>query len=209
MKVLAINGSPTPKGNTFRTLNMVAEELANNGIETEIINVGTQVISGCKGCGVCYRQKDDKCIINDNVNEIFQKAKEADGILIGSPVHFAGMSGAMKSFCDRFFSLANANDGAFRHKVGASVVAVRRSGGVTTFNELNNFLNYAEMFLISSNYWNVIHGRKPDEVEQDGEGKQIMRVLGSNMAWLMKAIENSKDIPKPEKESKVNTSFIR
>ncbi|GAU77883.1 flavodoxin family protein [Fusibacter sp. 3D3] len=208
MKVIAINGSPKKEGNTYHAIQLVAEELKNENIEVEIIHVGNQVIRGCLACNACMKNKDGKCIIdNDPVNEVIQKMKEADGILLGSPVHYAAVSGTMKSFLDRAFY---AGSGLFRHKVGAAVVAVRRSGGVPTFNQLNNFINYAEMAMPSSNYWNVIHGGAPGEVLQDEEGKQIMRVLGKNMAWLMKTIENGKQaIPAPEREPKTYMSFIR
>ena len=209
MKVIAINGSPRLKGNTFQAIETVFAELNKENIETEVINVGTKVLRGCMSCGGCFKNKDEKCVFDDGINEIIQKMKEADGIILGTPVHYASVGGAMKSFLDRAFYVAGANGGLFRHKVGASVVAVRRSGGIPTFNELNNFFNYSEMLLATSNYWNVIHGRMPGEIEKDEEGLQIMRVLGKNMAWLLKLVENGKDIVAPEKEQKIMTSFVR
>lgn len=208
MKVIAINGSPRKEGNTYHAIKIVAEELEKENIEVEIIHVGNQVIRGCMGCNACMKNRDGKCVIaKDLVNEAIQKMKEADGILLGSPVHYAAVGGTMKSFLDRAFY---AGSGLYRHKVGASVVAVRRSGGLPTFNQLNNFINYAEMVIPTSNYWNVIHGAAPGEVMQDEEGKQIMRVLGKNMAWLMKTIENGKQaVPAPERENKTYMSFIR
>ena len=135
--------------------------------------------------------------------------KWADGIILGSPVHYAAMAGTMKSFLDRAFYVTGVNDGMLRHKVGASVVAVRRSGGLPTFDQLNNFLMYAEMLIPTSNYWNVIHGRSPGEVTQDTEGVQIMRVLGKNMAWLLKLVEHGKGaVAPPEREEKTYLSFI-
>lgn len=207
MKVIAFNGSPKKNGNTYHAIRLVADELEKEGIEVEIIHIGDKVIRGCLGCGACSRNKDEKCIIkeDDIVNESIQKIKEADGIIIGSPVHFSGIAGTMKSFLDRLFYATNKE--FLRHKVGASVVAVRRSGGVPTFNQLNNYINYAEMIMPSTNYWNVIHGAAPGEVVQDEEGLQIMRVLGKNMAWLIKTLEGSKD--KPEKETKIYTNFVR
>jgi len=211
MKVIAFNGSPKSKGNTYHALKIVMEELEKEGIEAEIVHVGNKSIRGCLACNKCAVNKDEKCIQSkDPVNEWIAKMKEADGILLGSPVYFASMAGTMKSFLDRAFYVNGANKGLFRHKVGASVVAVRRSGGLPTFNALNNYLSYAEMLIPSSNYWNVIHGAKPGEVEQDEEGVQIMQVLGRNMAWLMKLVENGKgNIPAPEAAKKRYMNFIR
>ncbi|WP_027626532.1 flavodoxin family protein [Clostridium lundense] len=209
MKVVAFNGSPKKEGNTYHAIKMVAEELEKEGVEVEIIHVGNKTIRGCLACNACARNKNEKCIIdNDEVNEWIQKMKEADGIILGSPVHYSAIAGTMKSFLDRAFYVAGS--GMLRHKVGASVVAVRRSGGVTTFEQLNNYINYSEMLMPTSNYWNVIHGAAPGEVIGDEEGKQIMRVLGKNMAWLMKLVQNGKGtVKEPEREDKVFTNFIR
>lgn len=211
MKVLAINGSPHKEGNTYYALKMVADELEKEGIETEIIHVGNQVIRGCMACNLCAKNKDEKCVFGqDGVNEWVQKMKEADGILLGSPVHYAAIGGTMKSFLDRAFYVASKNGGLFRHKVGASLVAVRRSGGLPAFNQLNNFINYAEMVMPTSNYWNVIHGTLPGDALKDQEGIQIMRVLGKNMAWTMKSLENGKkSVKESEKENKIYMNFIR
>ena len=208
MKVVAFNGSPRKEGNTYQAIKLVATELNAAGIEVEIIQVGNKVIRGCLACGACSRTKDEKCVIaNDEVNEWIQKIKQADGIILGSPVHYAAIAGTMKCFLDRAFYVG-AN--IFKRKVGASVVAVRRSGGVNAFNQLNNYLNYAEMLMPSSNYWNVIHGTVPGDAGQDEEGKQIMRVLGKNMAWLLKMVEHSKtQVLEPEQENKIYTNFIR
>ena len=208
MKVIAINGSPKEAGNTYHALKIVTDELEKQEIETEIIHVGNKNIRGCIACGGCAKNKNEKCVIDDYVNEAIQKLKAADGIIIGSPVYYASMAGTMKCFLDRAFYVAGANGGLYRHKVGASVVAVRRSGEVATFDHLNHYFTLAEMFLPSSNYWNVIHGRMPGEVLQDEEGVQIMRVLGKNMGYLIKQLNNS-HLPLPEKEQKIMTSFIR
>lgn len=208
MKVVAINGSPNEQGNTYHALKLVTEELERNGISTEIIHVGNKVIRGCLACGGCAKNKNEKCIINDEVNDIIQKMKSADGIVIGSPVYYASIAGTMKSFLDRAFYVAGANGGLFRHKVGASVAAVRRSGEVATFDHLNHYFLISEMFLTPSNYWNVIHGRLPGEALKDEEGVQIMRVLGKNMAFLLKSIEQNK-AALPEKEAKIMMNFIR
>jgi multimeric flavodoxin WrbA len=211
MKVVAFNGSPNKNGNTWHAIKMVADELEKEGIATEIIHVGNKAVRGCLACGQCVKKKNEQCIQSeDPVNEWIQLMKEADGILIGSPVHYSAIAGTMKSFLDRAFYVSGVNGSLLRHKVGASVVAVRRSGGIPTFNQLNNFLYYSEMLLPSSNYWNVIHGTRPGEATQDEEGKQIMRTLGKNMAWLMKLVENGKGtIAPPEREGKVYMNFIR
>lgn len=211
MKTLAFNGSPNKEGNTYHALKMVTAELEREGIETEIIHVGNKAIRGCIACGQCGKKKNEQCIqTEDPVNEWIQLMKGADGILIGSPVHFSAIAGTMKSFLDRAFYVTGVNDLMLRHKVGASVVAVRRSGGLPTFNQLNNFISYAEMLMPASNYWNVIHGTRPGEATKDEEGAQIMRLLGKNMAWLMKLVEHGKGtITPPEPEKKVFMNFIR
>lgn len=208
MNVIAINGSPKAEGNTYHGLKIVCESLENEGISTEIIHIGNKNIRGCQACGGCAKNQDQKCVIDDEVNEIIQKLKNADGIIIGSPVYYASMAGTLKCFIDRAFYVASANGGLYRHKVGASVVAVRRSGEVATFDHLNHYFTISEMFLASSSYWNVIHGRLPGEVLQDEEGVQTMRVLGKNMAFLIKAIDKNKS-DLPEKEAKIMTSFVR
>jgi len=211
MKVVAINGSPNKEGNTYHALKMVGLKLEENGIDFEIIHIGNKAIRGCLACGKCRVNKDEKCsITTDPLNEWIQTMKTADGIILGAPVHYAGIPGTMKSFLDRSFYVAGSNGGLFRHKVGAAVVAVRRTGGSVTFDSLNHFLTYSEMILATSNYWNIIHGRTPGEVIQDQEGMQIMEVLGSNMAWLLKMREQTKDtLPAPTQVQKVMTNFIR
>lgn len=210
MKVVAFNGSPKKEGNTFNGIKMVADELEKEGIEVEIIHVGNKSIRGCLACNGCVRNQNEKCVIQDEVNEWIQKMKEADGIILGSPVHYASLGATMKAFLDRAFYVTSVNKSMLRHKVGASVVAVRRSGGVPTFEQLNNYINYSEMLMPTSNYWNVIHGTAPCEVKDDEEGKQIMRVLGKNMAWLMKLIDFGKGkVQEPEVEAKIFTNFIR
>ncbi|QEM69359.1 flavodoxin family protein [Geobacter sp. FeAm09] len=211
MNVVAINGSPKKEGNTYHAIRMVAAELEKEGVETEIIHIGNKVIQGCIACGQCANNRNERCILpGDELNDALQKMKQADGIILGTPVHYAAIGGTMKSFLDRAFYVAGSNGGMFRHKVGAAVVAVRRSGGVPTFDQLNNFLHYAEMLVPSTNYWNVIHGTRPGEVAQDDEGQQIMRVLGKNMAWLMKLVEHGKgSVAEPEAEAKTFMNFIR
>lgn len=208
MYVVAINGSPKEKGNTYHALKTVTDELDKQGINTEIIHIGDKIIRGCLACGACGKNQNEKCVLEDDVNIMIQKMKAADGIIIGSPVYYASIAGTMKSFLDRAFYVASANGGLYRHKVGASVVAARRSGEVATFDHLNHYFTIGEMFTASSSYWSVIHGRFPGEALQDEEGVQTMRVLGKNMAFLLKAIEQNKD-SLPEKEVKIMTNFIR
>lgn len=211
MKVVGFNGSPNKKGNTAIAMNVVFAELEAAGIETELIHVGKENLRGCMACHACVKSQDERCVFkDDSVNEWIQKMKEADGVLLGSPVHFAGVGGTMKSFLDRAFFVGGVNGGLFRHKVGASVAAVRRSGGIPTVDALNKFIEYAEMIMPASNYWNVAHGLAQGEVGQDAEGMQIMEVLGKNMAWIMKLIDYGKEqIPAPEAVPKVWTHFVR
>ncbi len=211
MKVIAINGSPNKKGNTFHALSMVGDELIEHNIEFDIVHIGHKLIHGCTACGKCSETKDEKCNIKtDDLNEWIQIVKEADGIILGSPVHYSGIPGTMKSFLDRMFYVAGSNGGLFRQKVAASVVSVRRTGGSATFDSLNHYLTYSEMIIATSCYWNVIHGRTPGEVIQDEEGCQIMHVLGKNMAWLLKMKKTTANsIEPPGMEKKVMTNFIR
>lgn len=206
MKVIAINGSPHSNGNTYQAINIVLEELKKENIDSEIIHVGNKKISGCLACNECFKTKNEECILKEDiVNESIQKMKDADGILLASPVHYASVAGNMKSFLDRVFYTSGANKNLFRHKVGAALVAVRRSGGLHAFND---YITYSEMIIPTSNYWNIIHGTKPGDIKEDEEGKQIMRILGKNMSWLLKVIDKS-NIEKPDLEKKKATNFIR
>ena len=211
LKVIGFNGSSRKKGNTACSLNTVFAELEKAGIETEMIHVGKEKVQGCIACMGCAKNQNEACTLEDDpVNEWIQKMKAADGILLGSPVYFSGVAGTMKAFLDRAFFVSSVNGGLFRHKVGAAVAAVRRTGGVPTVDCLNHYINYSEMIMPSSNYWNVAHGLNPGEMEQDAEGKQIMEVLGRNMAWIMRVIAHGKEkIPAPEPVAKTVTNFIR
>ena len=208
MKVLLINGSPNATGCTYTALSEVAKELEKLNIETEIFHVGKKPIRGCMACGGCYGDKAGKCVFNDDtVNIALEKAKEADGFIFGSPVHYAAVSGQMTSFLDRFFY---AGEG-FQYKPGAAIVSCRRGGATATFEQLNKYFTISNMPVVSSQYWNMVHGRTPEEVKQDLEGMQTMRVLGRNMAWLLKSLAAGKaaGIPLPEQEERVFTNFIR
>ena len=201
MKVLLINGSPNAKGCTFTALSEVEKELNKEGIETEIIHVGHKDIRGCIGCRVC--KKTGKCVFDDIVNEESPKFAECDGIVIGSPVYYAGPNGALCALLDRVFYQ---NGGRFSHKPGAAVISCRRSGSTASFDRLNKYFTISGMPVVSSTYWNAVHGNSPEEVRQDKEGLHTMRTLARNMAWMLKAIENE---PKPVLEEKEFTNFIR
>ena len=183
MKVILINGSPNARGCTYTALSEVAQTLEDEGIETEIIHVGHKDIRGCIGCRKCKTL--GKCIFNDIVNEVAPKFKECDGIVIGSPVYFASANGTLISFVDRlFYSMTEDKT----MKVGAAVVSARRAGNTATFDEINKYFTISQMPVVSSQYWNMVHGNNAEEVKQDLEGLQTMRTLGRNMAFLIKSI---------------------
>lgn len=206
MKVLLINGSPHKEGCTYTALREVAEQLEKHGIETNIFHVGNKPIRGCIGCGGCIGKGN--CVFDDDtVNEGIELAKEADGYVFGTPVHYAAASGMITSFLDRMFY----GKGQFyEYKPGAAVVSCRRGGASATFDQLNKYFTINSMPIVSSQYWNSVHGNTPEEVRKDLEGMQIMRTLADNMAWLLKCIEAAKGVvPYPEKEETVKTNFIR
>ena len=207
MKVLLFNGSTNAHGCTYTALKMVADTLIEEGIEAEIIQLGIAPIGGCRGCGFC-RKGDRLCVQNDIVNEILPKLKETDGFVFGSPVHFAGASGALTSFMDRLF-FAGGNQ--FRMKPAAAVVSARRGGTTATFDQINKYFTIREMPVVSSQYWNMVHGNTPEEVMQDEEGLQTMRVIARNMAYLLRCMEAGKaaGIPLPKQEPHAVTNFIR
>lgn len=211
MKVIAFNGSPNKEGNTYQSLKMVTDILESSGIETEIMQVGNSKIRGCMACQKCIKNQDMQCVFKDDlVNDGIQKMIEADGIILGTPVHYAGVAGTMKSFLDRAFYVIGANGNDLKNKVGVSLAAVRRSGGITAVDQLNKYLEYSEMIIPSSNYWNVIHGARAGEVLDDKEGVQILETLGKRMLWALELIENGEEsVNAPEPERKVWTNFIR
>lgn len=208
MKVLLLNGSPHKNGCTNTALEEVAKTLNSQGIDTEIFYIGTDAIAPCRACGAC--KKLGRCVVDDKVNEFIEKAKEADGFIFGSPVHYASASGIITTFLDRAFYAGSANQ-VFRMKPGAIVVSARRAGTTATFDQLNKYFTITEMPVISSRYWNMVHGATPDDVLKDEEGMQIMRILGKNMAWYLKSMEAAKKagILPPEKEEVIKTNFIR
>lgn len=205
MKVLLVNGSPNAKGCTYTALEEVANTLRQEDIETEIIHVGNKDIRGCIACRSCKTK--GKCVFDDLVNEVAPKFQECDGIVIGSPVYYASANGTLVSFIDRLFY---STPGDKTMKVGAAVVSCRRAGTTATFDELNKYFTISGMPIVSSQYWNMVHGNSREEVLQDQEGLQTMRVLGRNMAFLMKSIQiGKKEFGLPKKEERIFTNFIR
>ncbi len=209
MKVLMLNGSPHEHGCTDTALREVASALTQEGVESEIVWIGKGPIRDCTACGAC-RKLDGRCVFGDDlVNEVREKARAADGFVFGSPVYYAHPSGAVLSFLDRLFYAAEPD--VFSFKPGAAVVSARRGGTTASFDVLNKYFTISRMPIVSSQYWNMVHGNSPDEVRQDLEGLQTMRTLGRNIAWLLKCIEAGKaaGIPMPEREPFQRTNFIR
>ncbi len=205
MKVLMINGSPHAKGNTYTALQEMEKVFAQEGVETEIIQVGNQAVRGCIACYSCYEK--GRCVFDDIVNETAPKFEECDGLVIASPVYYASANATLIAFLDRLFYSTHFDK---RMKVGASVVAARRGGLSATFDELNKYFTITGMPLASSQYWNSIHGRTPGEASQDAEGLQTMRTLAANMVFLMKSIALGREAyGLPEQEAKTPTNFIR
>lgn len=204
-----INGSSHKEGCTFTALSEAAKALNEEGIETELIQTGTNTIRDCIACGAC-RKNGGKCAFGDEdmVNEIIEKAKTADGFLFGTPVYYAHPSGRILSLLDRVFYAGGAN---FAYKPGAAIASARRAGTTASFDVLNKYFTICKMPVVSSQYWNNIHGNAAEEAKQDIEGLQTMNLLGKNMAWLLKCIEAGKKvgIEHPVPEPKTNTNFIR
>ncbi len=190
MKVVAFNGSARKGGNTAILLKRVLSVLEKEGFETELVQLAGQHIRGCTACRTCFDTKNERCIITDDkVNLCIQKMVEADGVLLGSPTYFGMMSPEMKALIDRAGYVARANPDMLKHKVGAAVVAVRRAGGMTTFDAINHFFLINQMIVPGSSYWNIGIGNKKGDVEKDEEGIKIMEDLGKNMAWLIKKLK--------------------
>jgi multimeric flavodoxin WrbA len=206
MKVLLINGSPHREGCTYTALREIADTLEKNGASTEILWLGVDAISGCRGCGAC--RKLGKCVIDDAVNQTIDRVDTFDGFIIGSPVHYAAASGFITPFLDRLFY---AGGNKFAGKPGAAIVSCRRAGSTAAFEQLNKYFTISSMPVVSSQYWNMVHGNTPEEVRKDLEGMQIMRTLGQNMAWLLRCIAAGRaaGIALPVYEKRVGTNFIR
>lgn len=204
MKVLLVNGSPHKEGCTYTALCEVAKGLAEYGVESEIFQAG-QTTKGCLGCGYC--RKAGKCVTDDCVNDALARLDEFDGLVIGSPVHYAAADGAATSFMDRLFY---AGGSKLRFKPGAAVASARRAGTTATIDQLLKYFTINNMPVVSSNYWPMVHGGSPSDVLQDAEGLQTMRVLGRNMAWLLRCIELGRENGAvPTVEDKIYTNFVR
>jgi len=196
LKVVAFNGSSRKDGNTAILIRRVLKVLEAEGIQTELVQLAGERIRGCNACRVCFKTKNKRCVIeNDNVNAYLRKMIEADGIILGSPVYFSMMTPELKALIDRTGYVALANEHLFKRKAGAAVVAVRRAGGIPTFDAINHFFLITQMIVPGSSYWNVGFGGKKGDVEGDEEGMRIMDDLGRNMAWLMKKLKTKKRRP--------------
>lgn len=207
MKVLMINGSPHERGCTYTALSVIADELKKQGVESEIVWIGTKAVHGCTGCGAC--KKLGKCVFNDDVlNTIGEKVQSADGYIFGAPVHYASPAGAMIALMDRLFASQGAH---MQFKPAASVVSARRAGTTASYDALNKYIGINSMLQVPATYWNMVHGSCAEEVYQDEEGITIMRAIASNMAWLLKVLEKNKgtELEKPVVIPKVKTNFIR
>ncbi len=206
MKVLLLNGSPHQFGCTYTALHEVEQTLQKHGIDTEILYLGTKPVAGCIACGQCGQT--GRCVFSDQVNEVLARLDEIDGLVVGSPVYYAGPSAQVTAFLDRLFY---AGGRRMAGKLGASVVSCRRGGASAAFDRLNKYFTISSMPLVSSQYWNQVHGFTPEDVRRDEEGLQTMRTLGENMAWLLRCIEAGRaaGVPAPKYEAKVATNFIR
>lgn len=205
MKALLINGSPHKAGCTFTALNEAAKTLNENGIETEIVWIGNGAIHGCIACGGC--SKTGRCVFDDGVNEISDKMAECDALIVGSPVYYASPNGSVYSLLDRLFGICP----HLAHKPAAAIASARRAGTTATLDGINKYFTIKQMPVVSSSYWNMVHGSKPEDVLKDEEGLQTIRNLARNMAWLIKCIDVGKKagICIPENESGKRTNFIR
>ena len=205
MKVLMLNGSPKAKGNTAFALQEMEKVFLTEGIEVEIVQVGQKDVRGCIACGGCYEK--GKCVFDDIVNELAEKLKESDGLVVASPVYYASANATLTAVLDRLFYSANY---PMTMKVGASVAVARRGGCSSTFDQLNKYFTICGMPIASSQYWNSVHGGAPGQAQEDAEGLQTMRTLARNMAFLMKSISLGKEkYGLPEREKHVYTNFIR
>ncbi len=211
MKVLLFNGSPHKNGCTYTALEEISKTLTEEGIESEIYQIGIKSLTPCRGCFACA--KIGRCVINDDdVNNFVEKCKEFDGFVFGSPVHYGSADGGITAFLDRaFFVNFTGGKKVFEHKPGAAIVSARRAGTTAALDQLNKYFAITEMPMISGRYWNMVHGYTPDDVKQDLEGMQNMRILARNMAWFLKLKEAGQNagITMPKQEEIVHTNFIR
>ena len=209
MKVLLVNGSPHEHGCTYRALFEIEKTLHEEGIDTEIFQLGAAPIRGCTGCGACFRMKQNRCMFGDDaVNRALERCADADGFVFGSPVHYASAGGEITCLMDRMFY---AGSRLMRGKPAAAIVSARRAGTTAAIDQLNKYFTISGMPIVPSQYWPMVHGAAPGDVEKDEEGLQVMRELGRNMAWLLKCIRAGKEagISEPERETPIKTNFIR
>ena len=206
MKVLLLNGSPHARGCTYTALSEVAGQLNQNGVETEIVQIGAGPVHGCIACGKC--RETGSCVFDDIVNEILKKMEDADGLVVGTPVYYASPHGSLIALLDRLFYAGKTQ---FAYKPAAAVASARRAGTTAALDVVNKYFTISQMPVVSSQYWNMVHGNTPEQVRQDQEGLQIMRTLGNNMAWLLRCIEAGKAAGvEPVKETpRIATNFIR
>ena len=204
-KILLINGSPHENGCTYTALSEVAKSLHACGVETELYWLGVQPIAGCIACGKCY--ETGRCVYGDKVNDLLSRAQEFDGMVVGSPVYYAGPAGQLCAFLDRLFYCSEER---MAGKLAASVVSCRRGGASAAFDRLNKYFGICNMHVVGSQYWNQVHGFTPEDVRQDKEGLQTMRTLAQNMAWLLRSINAGKEAgcPFPQYEDRLRTHFI-
>lgn len=204
-KILLINGSPNEKGCTYTALCEIADTLAQNGVDSELLYLGKKPVAGCIDCGKCFQT--GRCVFDDKVNEVLEKLDEYDGIVVGSPVYYAGPAGQLCAFLDRLFFCSG---GRMAGKLGAAVVSCRRGGASAAFDRLNKYFTICNMTVVGSQYWNQVHGFTPEDVRKDEEGLQTMRTLAQNMAWLLKNREAGKaqGISAPVYEARISTNFI-
>lgn len=206
MKVCLLNGSPNEKGCTFTALTEIANTLKEEGVESEIVWLGKQPVAGCIACGYC--REHGECVFKDKVNALLARLDEFDAFIVGSPVYYAGPSGQITAFLDRLFYVGGKR---MAGKPGAAVVSCRRGGASAAFDRLNKYFMMNRMPVVSSQYWNQVHGNTPEEVKEDGEGLQTMRTLARETAWLLKCMEAGKEsgVKRPADEPRVRTNFIR
>lgn len=210
MKALLVNGSPHKEGCTYTALYQVSKVLNENGVDTDIFWIGNKPLSGCIACGKC--QRTNKCVFRDSVNDFLEISGDYDGFVFGTPVHWGSAGGAITSFMDRvFYADLNGNGDRFRLKPAATVISARRAGTTATWDQINKYFGLMQMPIISSRYWNMVHGTNPEEVKQDLEGMQTMEVLGNNMAYFLncKYVAGKMGIAMPKAEKFVFTNFIR
>ncbi len=204
-KVLLINGSPHEFGCTYTALKEIGDTLGKNGVESQLLYLGKAPVAGCIACGKCG--ETGRCVFDDKVNEVLEKLDEYGGIVVGSPVYYAGPTGQLCAFLDRLFYCS---EDRMAGKLAASVVSCRRGGASAAFDRLNKYFGISNMHIVGSQYWNQVHGFTPDDVRRDREGLQTMRTLAQNMAWLLKSIETGREkgVPLPQYEERLRTHFI-